>query len=200
MKINDLVNDYNSSHGLEHEEYYHFYRQFPFLEAVKLAFQSEYQGKLFPHQCRIGREKLNELANIAMQDIEVNGIKSFREFEEIYQFVDNLSQPGIGLLTKYDIALRIAAHCQISVDRVYCHAGTTVGARALGIKAQDGDKLDTQIFPEPLCQMRADHLENFLCIYKDRFKGLNKVGKCANRLSANKYKIGSCLHLNSKEK
>ncbi|PSB03985.1 hypothetical protein [Merismopedia glauca] len=178
MKLTDLVAEYRSLFEPEQEKYYDFYRNLPFKKAIELAFKSEYQGKIHGHQCRIGRRKLNEVADMALQKIDINNIKSFNEFDKIYQFVEDISNSGIGPLAKYDFSLRIAVHCQVMIDKVYCHAGTTYGARALGIKVDDGDKLNSQVFPKPLNQMRADHIENFLCIYKDRLKGLNRIVRC----------------------
>ena len=40
---------------------------------------------------------------------------------------------GIGVLTVYDVATRIAAHLDLEPARVYVHAGTAEGARALGL-------------------------------------------------------------------
>ena len=44
---------------------------------------------------------------------------------------------GIGSLTVYDTATRIGAFLKLEPDRVYLHAGTRDGARALGFDQRD---------------------------------------------------------------
>ena len=43
---------------------------------------------------------------------------------------------------------------------------------------KNGDKLFPSCFPVPLHNLSADHIENFLCIYKDYLKGIKKINSC----------------------
>jgi len=75
---------------------------------------------------------------------------------------------GIGVLTVYDIAHRIGAYLGKEPTRVYAHAGTKVGALALGI---DGDVFDPRILPKAFLRLSAAEVEDCLCIYKDDLEG-----------------------------
>jgi hypothetical protein len=69
--------------------------------------------------------------------------------------------PGIGDLTVYDTAIRIAAHRGLSPRRVYLHAGTRDGARALGVPRDRA-----WVMPRELRRLRPMEIEDCLCIYK----------------------------------
>jgi hypothetical protein len=73
--------------------------------------------------------------------------------------------PGIGELTVYDTALRIGAHFGLEPERVYVHAGTREGARALGFENRR-TTIDMNELPEPLQRLSAREAEDMLCIYK----------------------------------
>lgn len=181
--LTKLVSEYQSSHGQNLEKSYEYYKNSNSLkEAIKLAFQSKNcRGKVHNHQRRIGKEKLNQAAKIALEYFDTQ-CPQFSDFDDIYSWVEKIAiderVKKIGVLARYDISLRIAAHCGIKVDKVYCHAGTTKGAKALGLDVKNGDKLEPSCFPKPLQTLSADHIENFLCIYKDYLKGINKINSC----------------------
>jgi hypothetical protein len=74
---------------------------------------------------------------------------------------------GLGSLYAYDTARRLGAKLGVEPQRVYLHAGTRKGAKALGLDYRQAS-LPVNDFPEPLRVLPADMLESFLCIYKDR--------------------------------
>jgi hypothetical protein len=86
------------------------------------------------------------------------------DFAEVHRLVENEigSIKGIGALTMYDIAHRIGAHFGKSPARVYLHAGTKTGARALEIA---GISFDPKILPRPFARLVPSEIEDCLCIY-----------------------------------
>jgi hypothetical protein len=172
----DIVNDYNKQYKEGQECYYKWYSKADTLgSAVKKAFRSEDKaGNVNSHQCRVGRERLKQAANIATEKLSNN---DFADFNEIYNFVKKVAQEvdGFGALATYDVAIRISKYCKIEVNEVYFHAGTTKGAIAIGINAKDGESMMIDNFPHPFNTLSGDHLENLFCIYKDNLKILSKI-------------------------
>ena len=70
---------------------------------------------------------------------------------------------GIGELAVYDIACRIGAFLGFRPDRVYLHAGTREGARALGLRGASVRKID---LPGAFGCLSPAEIEDCLCIYK----------------------------------
>lgn len=77
--------------------------------------------------------------------------------------------PKIGELTVYDTALRVGARFGLEPSRVYVHAGTRDGARALGF---DGHRqyIEMDELPASSRRLRAREAEDMLCIYKKRLQ------------------------------
>jgi hypothetical protein len=70
---------------------------------------------------------------------------------------------GIGALAIYDIATRIGGYLRLEPEVVYLYAGTSKGARALGL---DGAKtLDPKALPAAFRVLRPREIEDCLCIY-----------------------------------
>ena len=69
---------------------------------------------------------------------------------------------GIGELAVYDIACRIGAFLGLSPERVYLHAGTREGARALGLRGASVRKMD---LPRAFGRLSPGEIEDCLCIY-----------------------------------
>lgn len=172
----DIVNDYKNSYEKGQEDYYKWYGEADTLKsAVVKAFRSEDKaGKVNHHQCRVGRERLELAAKIALERLPND---SFKNFKEIYNFVKEVAQnvKGFGSLATYDVANRIAKYCKIEVNEVHFHAGTTKGAIAININAKDGESMAVDNFPFPFNTLSGDHLENILCIYKDNLKKLSNI-------------------------
>jgi hypothetical protein len=65
----------------------------------------------------------------------------------------------------YDTAVRIGAYLGLEPDRVYLHAGTRRGARALGLGA-GREWLEIRELPVQFRRLNGRRLEDILCIYK----------------------------------
>ena len=70
----------------------------------------------------------------------------------------------IGRLTVYDVTTRIAAHLGLTPECVYMHAGTAVGAKALGLEATK--TIGPMELPEAFRRLRPYEIEDCLCLYK----------------------------------
>jgi hypothetical protein len=92
-----------------------------------------------------------------------------RDFDTLHHIVDECRMEGIGALTVYDTAVRIAAFLWLTPQRVYLHAGALSGARKLGVDVRDG-VVDPEVLPREFRLLEPDEIEDCLCIYKDRFK------------------------------
>jgi hypothetical protein len=62
-------------------------------------------------------------------------LQSAKTFEELHRVILNKigDIQGIGELTVYDIAVRIGAELNLAPAVVFLHAGTRIGAKALGL-------------------------------------------------------------------
>jgi len=134
------------------------------LDAVKL---SPINGKKHDHQWRIPKDILDDAQEKLLAAKQA--IKAAKDFEALHAIVEARIGPipGVGDLVIYDIAHRIGAFLRLEPKRVYLHRGTAEGARLLGFL---GPTVDPKDLPEPLSQLTAAEIEDFLCIYKSRLK------------------------------
>jgi hypothetical protein len=97
-------------------------------------------------------------------------------FDALLKIVEDEIGPihKIGKLTVYDTALRIAAWRGLEPEAIYLHAGTRVGAKALGLAHHEGPVALKQL-PAPLRRLSPREIEDVLCIYKDLFQRLRRV-------------------------
>lgn len=131
-------------------------------------------GKRHPHQWRIKKIVLEKAANRLLDG--VNEINNCNSFEDIIKLAEEKTKDlkGFGELAIYDTSLRIGAKKDIYPSKVFVHAGTRKGCKALGLD----DKLKTltvQNFPEPIKDLQPHEIEDFLCIYKDEVHKANGV-------------------------
>jgi hypothetical protein len=100
--------------------------------------------------------------------------KACSSFHELLQMVDDAirSIRGIGELAVYDTAHRIGAYLRLEPPKVYLHAGTRIGARALGL-GKGTNKLEIDELPAAFHRLTAGEIEDCLCIYKDDLKRVN---------------------------
>ena len=90
----------------------------------------------------------------------------------------------IGVLTIYDISLRIGWFLDLRPTVVYLHAGTRKGAEAL-IAGVAGARLDLSKLPKAFQKLTPAQAEDVLCRYKDEFSNPGsfepgvRTGACA---------------------
>jgi len=126
-------------------------------------------GRVPDHQRRVGREILTEASKELLR--RKKAIEACESFGELIEIVDEATVDvyRFGELAVYDTSLRLGAWLDILPDRVYLHAGTRKGARALGLDTSRG-YLEMEELPEPLQVLEAREVEDFLCIYKGRLR------------------------------
>jgi hypothetical protein len=149
----------------------------PLADAIERAARSLYPSSvtdlivMHPHQCRIGHEKMGELARRLRR--KVRQLRQATSFDAIQRVIlaEVRLVDGVGELAAYDVAHRIGIHRAIRPDLVYLHAGARAGAAALGIRRR-GTALPVTEFPPALESLRAEEIEDLLCIFKDRLAAL----------------------------
>ena len=83
----------------------------------------------------------------------------------LYAIVDDAGIKGIRALTIYDTPIRIGAFVKLQPERVYLHAGTKEGAKALGFYSRE--TLAVSELPKMFSRLTPAEIEDCLCIYKD---------------------------------
>lgn len=133
-------------------------------------------GRVPEHQRRVGREILAEASKKLIR--RKKQIEACESFTELIELVEDVTADvyRFGELAVYDTSLRLGAWLDIMPERVYLHAGTRKGARALGLSTGKG-YLQMEELPEPLQVLEPREVEDFLCIYKAQ---LQKVGITGN--------------------
>jgi hypothetical protein len=136
------------------------------IEHAALAINSE--GRRYSHQRRIKRQALEEARKILLK--EKAQLAAAIDFDEFFNAIEAALQSvsGLGELYLYDTSLRLGARLNLEPKRVYLHAGTRVGARALGLNWKK-KALNMSDVPATLQSLRPHEIEDVLCIFKDRF-------------------------------
>lgn len=158
------------------KEIRHFERMPSLEEAVsEAALSKSTTGKRHPHQRRIPSTALNQVRK-ALLGIKLSKFRSFEELhEKIKSTIGNI--PKIGPLAIYDISHRIGAYLRLEPEYVYLHCGVTIGAKALGLNTHR-DKLSPIELPAPFRKLKADEIEDCLCIFKHELVGI-KSGRAS---------------------
>ena len=169
MTLNEIVDDYIRVYRAAAKEEMREFRQEESPQAAirRAALSELVQGKRHPHQRRISRKVLEE-AEAKLQAIR-RRFSTAADFAALHKLVQEAILPikGVGPLAVYDIAHRIGAYFRRTPERVYLHAGTKVGARALSIS---GESVDPSILPPPFSRLTPAEIEDCLCLYQDELR------------------------------
>lgn len=130
---------------------------------------TDWREKRFDHQRRLPGAVLRS-GTIALRRCknQIAAASSFHELHEILRCICNRIA-GLGELYAYDTALRIGSYLGFEPEGVYLHAGTRVGARALGMDTKR-PYIPVDELPGPLRALPAHELEDLLCIYKSQLR------------------------------
>lgn len=182
--LKQIVGDYRRRFSADRERENAWYRSAPSFQATvrQAAACQNSMGKRCSHQRRISRAALR--AGVETLARAFRELRSCRSFEELHSRVRQLvgGIHGLGKLYVYDVATRIGCVLQLRPERVYLHAGTREGARALGLDFRT-DSIEVTDFPKVLQELEAWELEDVLCIYKSELAGLTR-GLRRKRLDA----------------
>lgn len=142
-------------------------------EAVELAGTARTTDqKKFDHQWRIPNNTLMKFSKHLRTRLK--RIKDSKDFESLRSVIHESGVEGIGRLTVYDTALRIGANLGFRPAHIYLHAGTTEGAKALGLY-RGQEWLDPNEMPVEFRLLEPREIEDCLCIYKDDLKRIART-------------------------
>jgi hypothetical protein len=172
MKWDAIVRHYLTNYQPGSEQELNWFRAQPSVaSAIKMASLAirDEKGKRFLHQRRINRFVLFESESILLS--AESAISKAKSFDELFGLIKNLLQDikGLGELYYYDTALRIGSKLNLVPTKVYLHAGTRVGAKALGLNHKE-QYLELNALPKELLRLQPYEIEDVLCIYKRMLK------------------------------
>jgi len=135
------------------------------------CFKPEGREKRFDHQRHIPLAALKE--SQAILQASKQRLRACRSFHELHRLVKQLISGinGVGPLVIYDTAERLGGYLGLYPERAYLHSGTKEGAQVLGLDVSRG-VLEVAELPKALQALPPREIENFLCIYKDRFRAI----------------------------
>jgi hypothetical protein len=159
--VRAYITDYRADAAAELE----FFRtRRSLMEAIDIATRSTMgNGKRHPHQRRLPSRVLRAAGRRLRAAAQT--LRACRSFAALHDVIhDKIATiRGIGPLTTYDVATRIGSKLGLEPELVYLHAGTLVGARALGLDS--GDTLEPKALPSAFRLLRPREIEDCLCIY-----------------------------------
>lgn len=143
-----------------------FREQSSIRSAIEIAaLAKDRRGKRLSHQRRLSRSTLEQAHKTLDSNIEA--IETVKDFDELFNLIEAILEPitGIGELYVYDTSLRIGAKLGKMPEKVYLHAGTRAGAKALGIPRQE-KSIEPNRLPAEFQELEPHEIEDVLCIFK----------------------------------
>jgi hypothetical protein len=137
-------------------------------------------GRLHNHQSRVAAGARMSLGAKMIRDQPV--ISQCDTFEALLMRLEGYDMYGIGPVTYYDVATRVAAFLGLAPRRVHMHAGCLAGFKAWlrspsarahynGATPPAGPKVGAQVnpkrLPQPFRRIAPDEVEDFLCVYRE---------------------------------
>lgn len=146
-------------------------------EAVMRACASlRTNGKLHNHQSRVRKQDRDYFAVRILKEVEFEYVQ---EFDQLYDWINRARPSGIGPVTVYDVATRVAAYMKLPITSLYLHAGVQqgwnmlhggrgkgAGAPTKGVVA----RIPKAKLPKALQRLPCDEVEDMLCCYRDYLK------------------------------
>jgi hypothetical protein len=170
MSLRAIVTDYLTNRAPGDARYLRFYKaQRSLHEAIEKATLAVLpSGKRFSHQRLIPKTVLAKaLATMTRMDRDLSNCANFNELHSMVRKTIG-SIRGVGPLMIYDTSHRLGAFLGLHPERVYLHAGTRAGAKALKIKKL-GSTLEMSQLPVEFHRLRPEQIEDCLCVYKNNF-------------------------------
>jgi hypothetical protein len=169
MKENDIARTYISRIRPRANDELDWFRRQPALRAAidKAGLAVNSRGKRYSHQRRLSKEVLQQARELLLANTEQ--IARCKAFDQLFAMLEDLLLPvrGLGELYVYDTALRLGATLGRMPTKVYLHAGTRAGAKAIGFSGKE-KALEVSQLPDWLRQLEPYEIEDVLCIFKDR--------------------------------
>ncbi len=175
INLTGLIQEYKWECGDNQQASRELYRDFTTLtEAIKYATGSV--GKVPNHQRRVGRETLKKACKRLLR--HKDELKACQSFSDLLNLIKQHTAdiPRFGKLAVYDTACRLGIYLGLCPEVVYLHAGTQKGAKAMGLDTRRG-YVEMDELPGPFRLLEPWECEDFLCIYKNRFAGMDGTAK-----------------------
>lgn len=152
--------------------------------AVRRAVEArDANGKHHNHQSKVNIDARRLFGRRIIRAAQAGRIP-LDDFDDMHDWMDDHKPVGIGPVTVYDVAVRVAAFVGIEPKSVYMHAGVRQGFKALAqaldrqgypkadwyLRHLRDDKVKVNNFPRPLDSMKADDVEDILCTYREVFE------------------------------
>lgn len=149
----------------------------------KAALARDEKGEIYSHQWHL-KEKYPDVPKKAERILAncAGKIAACNDFDALHDLIwDELKLrgrvKGVGELYCYDTAFRIGISRNVMPQKVYLHAGTRKGAKALGIYEKGKEVLEmselVKKYPE-FAKLESYQVEDFLCI---KHKVLHKLAR-----------------------
>lgn len=138
-------------------------------QAVKRACDSrDKSGKMHNHQSRVKQKDRDRFGLAIIKKLQK---KEAGSFDQLHDMLVEVAPPGIGPVTVYDVATRIAAYLRLPITSLYLHAGVRIGYyRLYDRRSPNVLRLTRDQLPKPLQRIPADECEDLLCTYRDKLK------------------------------
>jgi hypothetical protein len=136
-------------------------------EAVGRAVDSvRPNGKMHNHQSRIPRSVKEKFYKAI--DASEAAYKA-KNFDQLHDVLESLAPAGIGPVTIYDVATRIAAYKKLEIRSLYLHAGVRIGWCLLHGKRSPSYtmRIPREELPKELQRLPTDEVEDMLCAYRE---------------------------------
>ncbi|MBE0408658.1 MAG: hypothetical protein IBX69_02875 [Anaerolineales bacterium] len=110
--------------------------------------------------------------------VNSNTLAQSNSFDELFLLIESRvgGIHGIGELYIYDTSLRIGAKLGLLPTKMYLHAGTRRGTRALGFQGETRT-LEVSQLPGELQQPPPHEIEDVFCIFKDKLQAVGVDNK-----------------------
>lgn len=144
-------------------------------------------GKMHNHQTRVPKRSKDEAILVLKKAFaRYHGHPVFNSFDALYDFMarDLERVNGIGLVSRYDFAVRIGAKFDLAPTSLYLHAGVREGWMALHrMKSARGLPLRVprEELPVEFALLPTDEVEDLLCTYRSILPTVMMKGKTLNR-------------------
>jgi hypothetical protein len=126
-------------------------------------------GKMHNHQSRVKEKDRREFAKRIKRFKSV--IFRDKDFDRLYDILDEVKPSGIGPVTTYDVATRLAAFLDLDIESLYLHAGVRIGWDLLHGGKEARERIERSDLPRAFAKLPTDEIEDLLCTYRDHLKG-----------------------------
>jgi len=162
----EMVAEYIECKRPEKEKDREHFGKMPLDAAVEnAALAKDREGKRSGHHRRRTKAQLSSgKAKLSRKLAQISGCKDFDELHDLVVGVTT-EVKGLGPLYAYDTAYAIGIRLRLPPQKVYLHAGTRKGAKALKLRWRL-PYIELSEMPHELLALEPAEIEDFLCIYE----------------------------------